>query len=201
MAGVLCSRVTRTDTSCLAPLSTPKDKSMNPFCNYAPNSVPKLCNYHGLVTTPLKSYIEPFSLYFPTLNYNYLYDPSIHPVTFPFQQKHKVQELPATYDWMAISNEMHINSLNNTKLRSWKNYPVFAKYRDLCFYSPSAHRSLNDMNSSWTQRVSEMSGIILKRPARWILEYKKENAKETYVNTGIHHALQREMIEYVRIIK
>ncbi len=65
------------------PISPPQRWSMNPFCNYAPNTVPKLCNYHGLVTTPLKSYIDPVSLYFPTLNYNYLSDPSIHLVTFP----------------------------------------------------------------------------------------------------------------------
>lgn len=79
---------------------------MNPFCNYALNTVPKLCNYHGLVTTPLKSSIHPVSLYFPTLDYNYLYDPSIHLVTFPSQQKtHTVQELPASYDSIAISDE------------------------------------------------------------------------------------------------
>lgn len=147
--------------------STPKDKSMNPFCNYAPNSVPKLYNYHGLVTTPLKSYIDLLSLYFPTLNYNYLYDPSIRLVTFPFQQKHKVQELPASCDWMAISNEMHMNSLNQyqTMFQFYQNYPVFAKYIYLYFYSPSAHSSLDDRNPIGTHH-------------EFHFRYKKENARD-----------------------
>lgn len=175
---------------------------MNPFCNYAPNSVPKLCNYHGLVTTPLKSYIDLFSLYFPTLNYNYLYDPSIRLVTFPFQPKHKrFKKLPASYDWMAISNEMHINSLNQYQTMFLKELPSFCQIPWPLSFTVPQHTAHSMTGTHRDLRVSGMTNHFLEKPARCILEYKKENAKETYVNTGMHHAVQREMIEYVRIIK